>query len=127
VKPHNTNQRGQATVELAVAIPFVVLLLMLLVQVGIVMFDQLAVAQAAREGARAAAVDPTPGAAASAAGHATRLDVKYLSVKAGPRPGPDGLVRVDVSYQARILLPFTDQVLLRPVVTSSAAMRVEGG
>lgn len=112
-------------VELAVAIPFVVLVLMLLVEVGIVMFDQLAVEQAAREGARAAAVDPTPGAAVAAADRATRLDTKYLTIRS--RPGPDGMVHVEASYQGRILLPFTDAVILRPVVSGSASMRVEAG
>ncbi len=48
--------RGQATVELAVATPVVVVLLVALVQVAVVVADALEVQLAAREGARAASV-----------------------------------------------------------------------
>ena len=46
--------RGQATVEFALALPFVVMLLLGVVQVVVVVRDQLAVGLAAREAARAA-------------------------------------------------------------------------
>jgi Flp pilus assembly protein TadG len=119
-------ERGAASVELAASIPFVVFLLMLLIEVGVVMFDQLAVSQAAREGARAAAVNPDRGAAVAAATHATGLDSKNITVDVGPRPAVGGLVEVSVTYRATINLPLTGVVLLRPTVSSSAAMMVEG-
>jgi Flp pilus assembly protein TadG len=59
--------RGQAVVELALALPVVFLLLLGVVQVALVVRDQLLVQHAAREGARAAAVSAAPGTAASAA------------------------------------------------------------
>lgn len=52
-------QRGQATVELALVMPVVVLILMCIVQVGVVLRQHLVVTHAARAGARAAAVAPT--------------------------------------------------------------------
>ena len=55
---------GQAAVELALALPVVVLLLLGLLQVAVVGRDQLAVELAAREAARAAAVSADPVAAA---------------------------------------------------------------
>ena len=50
--------RGQSTVEVALLLPFVALLLLAVVQVGLVARDQVLVVHAAREAARAAAVDP---------------------------------------------------------------------
>ncbi len=52
-------QRGQATVEFALVLPFVFVLLLLIVQLGFVMRDYVRVAHAAREAARAASVDPS--------------------------------------------------------------------
>ena len=49
-----TADRGQATVELALALPMVCLLLLAMVQVAVIGRDQLAVQLAAREAARAA-------------------------------------------------------------------------
>lgn len=59
--------RGQATVELVLALPFVAIALLLVVQVLLVAQAQLAVEHAAREAARIAAVDPDPAAATAAA------------------------------------------------------------
>jgi Flp pilus assembly protein TadG len=59
--------KGQATVELALTFPFVVLLLLLVVQLGIVVHAQVLAIHAAREGARAAAVAPVPERAATGA------------------------------------------------------------
>jgi len=55
---------GQAAVELALALPVVVLLLLGMLQVALVGRDQLAIELAAREAARAAAVSADPAAAA---------------------------------------------------------------
>ena len=51
---------GQATVELAVSLPFVVAALLLVLQVGLVVRAQVLVVHAAREAARAAAVGEAP-------------------------------------------------------------------
>ena len=51
-------ERGQATVELALCLPMLCLLLLGVVQVAVVVRDHLAVQVAAREAARAAAVRP---------------------------------------------------------------------
>jgi Flp pilus assembly protein TadG len=76
-----TRDRGQATVEFALALPLVAVLVLGIVQLVVVARDQLAVELAAREGARAAAVAATPAtAAASAAGAAVGLDPLDVSV-----------------------------------------------
>lgn len=76
-----TRDRGQATVELALALPIVAVLVLGVVQLVVVARDQLAVELAAREGARAAAVAADPiGAATTAAEAATGLDDLDVSV-----------------------------------------------
>ena len=50
-------ERGQATVELALGLPVVLLGVLLVVQVGLVVADQVRVVHSAREAVRVAAVD----------------------------------------------------------------------
>lgn len=71
--PHGSRRRrdaGQASVELALALPVVVALLLGVVQALSVAAAQVGVELAAREGARAAAVAADPTAAAAAAARA---------------------------------------------------------
>jgi len=76
---------GQAAVELALALPVVVVLLLGMLQVAIVGRDQLAIELAAREAARAAAVSADPVAAARlAAERVTTLRPLQIAVSAGP-------------------------------------------
>jgi Flp pilus assembly protein TadG len=67
--PHDRvpRDRGQATVELALATPVLCLLLLGIVQLAVVVRDQLAVVESARVAARAAAVSANPPAAAAGA------------------------------------------------------------
>ena len=65
--PRGRGVVGQAAVELALALPVVVVLLLGMLQVALVGRDQLAVELAAREAARAAAVSADPAAAARSA------------------------------------------------------------
>ncbi len=53
-------ERGQATVELAIILPFIVFLAAGLIQCGLIVANQLAVWNAARSAARAAAISPNP-------------------------------------------------------------------
>lgn len=57
---HRCSEGGQATVELAVVMPFIVLLGAALFQCGLIVADQLAVWNAARSAARAAAISSDP-------------------------------------------------------------------
>ncbi len=56
--------RGQATVELALLLPLVLMVLLVVLQVGVLARDRLAVVHATRAAARAVIVDPSPEAAA---------------------------------------------------------------
>ena len=63
---------GQATVELLLVLPVVILALLLVIQMGLIARAQILVVNAAREGARAAAVDG-PAAAQAAAVQVKRV------------------------------------------------------
>lgn len=118
------DQRGQATVELAFSVLLLAFVFVLLLQVGLVARDQVLVAQAAREAARTAAVDPDPGAATAAALAATGLNPGRLDVRMGERQA-GAMVSTEVTYRSRIVTPVGGRVLLEPKLSSKAAMRVE--
>ncbi len=68
------DDRGQATVEIALVLPLVVMFALGALQVAVVARDQLAIEFVAREAARAASVSADPhGAAAAAAQRVTSL------------------------------------------------------
>lgn len=79
-----SSQAGQATVEFALALPIVLIVLLGMTQVGVAIRNELAVELAAREGARAASVSASPQSAASAAAVdlpiAARTDVTATTV-----------------------------------------------
>lgn len=119
------DERGQAATELALVLPLVVLLALLLVQAGLVVRDQVLVTHAAREAARAAAVDPDPSAARQAAERSARLAPAHLSVEVGPRGEPGGLVTVTVRYRSPTDLPLIGPLVADPTLSAEATMRVE--
>lgn len=106
-----------------------VLLLLLVVQVGLVVHDQVLVIHAAREAARAAAVLPVgdragPQAAAVAAGplDGSRLHTDVAIVGVGEhRPS----VRVHVSYQCRTVLPLIGALVPDLTLAATAVMQHE--
>ena len=116
-------EEGQATVELALVLPFVCILLLLVVQVGLVVHSHLVVVHAAREGVRAAAVDPDPQAALAAVIGGTPLppdDVEVVVTDAG-----HGRVRVDVTYDMPTDVPLVGGLIGDIRLSASATMRVE--
>jgi hypothetical protein len=114
---------GQAVVELALVLPFVCLVLLALVQVGIVVHTQLLVVHAAREGVRAAAVDADPSAAGVAAAGGAPLDVRHLDVET-ERAG-DHRVRVRVRYTLVTDVPLVGSLIGDVDLHAEAVMRIE--
>lgn len=115
-------QRGQATVEVALALPVVIVVLLLVVQVALVARSQILVVHAAREGARAAAVEHSVAAARRAAAATPGLGRDRMQVTMVDR-GDD--VSVTVGYRAP-----TDVALVGPLVgertlTATVVMRRE--
>jgi hypothetical protein len=116
---------GQATVEAALVLPFVMLLLLAVVQVGLLVRAQVLVTHAAREAARAAAVDADQQAAVDAADNATTLDRSRLSVVIERRNGPGSHVTARVTCRAPTDVPLVGALLGDIELTAEATMRVE--
>lgn len=117
--------RGQASVELALLLPVVLLLVLAVVQVGLVGRDVVLVTHAARAAARAAAVDPDPGAATAAARSASGLAEDRLVVSVRDRGGPGSRVRVTVSYRIPTDVPLAGGLVGDLRVSRTVTMRVE--
>lgn len=90
------DDRGQATVELALVLPIIVLILAGVVWVGQLMVTQLRLESAAREGARAAAVEPSA-ASARSAGAVSRVDADFSTATSVGAEFVRVEVRVDVA------------------------------
>lgn len=88
------NDRGQATVEMALILPLLVLCVAGIVWVGQVMAMQVRVEHAAREGARAAAVEPVAAAAVAQAAVVRSIDDASVSINVGAE-----LIEVTVTVQ----------------------------
>lgn len=116
---------GQAAVELALVLPLVCTLLLAVVQVGLVVHMQLVVVHAAREGARAASVDPARDAASVAVLGGTPLDPRHTEVEVDD--AGDGRVRVEVRYSMPTDVPLVGALVGDLVLAATAVMRVEHG
>jgi hypothetical protein len=103
----------------------VALLLLLVVQAGLVVADQVAVVQAAREGARRASVDPDPDAARRAA-LGGRLVPGRTSVAVEQLAGTPPRVRVTIRHRAATDVPVIGPLLPTVELTASATMAREG-
>jgi Flp pilus assembly protein TadG len=115
---------GQASVELALLLPVVVLLLLVVLQVGLLARDVVLVTHSAREGARTAAVDPAPGAARAAATSTAGLDPDRLQVEVASR-GRAGVVTVTVRYRAPTAVPLVGALVGDRTLVARATMRIE--
>jgi len=117
---------GQASVELALCLPVVAVLLLVVVQAGLLVADQVAVVQAAREAARRASVDPDPEAARRAA-LGGRLVPGRTTVAVYRLPGGPDLVRATIRHRAATDVPIVGRVVPDIELGASATMAVEGG
>lgn len=113
---------GQVAVELALVLPLVAVLVLALLQVAVLGRDAVVVTHAAREAARAAAVDPRDDVARRAARDAGTLDPTRLTVRfsrAGDR------VVVEVAYRDATALPLVGRFLGDVTLTARSTMRAE--
>lgn len=112
--------------ELALVLPFVLLLMLFMVQLGLVLRDQLLVVHAAREGARAAAVEPTIEAARAGALRGGALDPGRLRVVTRrTEAGSSDLIEVTVTYRSTTTVPLIGSLLGDVTLSESTTMRVE--
>jgi Flp pilus assembly protein TadG len=115
------SEAGQTTAELALLFPVVLLLALCLIQAALVLRDDLALVNAAREAARAASLDADPGRAE----RAVAAVLPGATVRIDPRPPVGELVTVRVSYRSPTTVPVVGPLLPDPVLEARAAMRVE--
>jgi Flp pilus assembly protein TadG len=119
------SQRGQATVELALCLPILALVLAAVVEVGVIASDQARLWHAAREAARVAIVDPNQGAAVAAAQYG---GLRPLQVSISPRPTyrvQGRPLTVSVSYHPQGGVPVVDRLLSGLELKADATMRIE--
>lgn len=117
-------EKGASTVEFALVLPMMVLLLTGIIQFGTAYNAYLSVTHAAREGVRLAAVGQY--SVAEVQERATSLDSSKVSVAASPAGGtaPYGdPVSVTVSYPVEINIPFLPAASIN--LSSNATMRSE--
>jgi hypothetical protein len=101
-------------------------LLLLVVQAGLVVADQVAVVQAAREAARRASVDPDPEAARQAA-LGGRLVPPRTAVTVERMAGRPATTRAVIRHLAATEVPVVGPLLPDIELTAEATMAVEGG
>jgi hypothetical protein len=133
---HKLNKYAQALVEFAFVLPILLLLMVAIVDFGIVFYSQMAVSNAAWEGARAGAtiVDPTQGdleIIGAVHDAAYGLDISRLTIDIDPAqdqpprnqpfPAPRGdPLTITVQYQVELTFPRTTLP-----VTGRAVTRME--
>lgn len=99
--------------------------LLLVLQVGLVVRDQVRTVHAAREGARAAAVDARPGAARRAALASAGLEPGRTTVATRGRGAAGTRVTVSVRYRSRTDLPLVGALVPDRTLEADVTMRVE--
>ncbi|MDW3177288.1 MAG: TadE family type IV pilus minor pilin [Acidimicrobiia bacterium] len=103
-------ERGQATVEFALVLPLLVLCVAALVWVGQVVTLQVRIEHAAREGARAAAVEP--GSASSTAAQAVAVSMGSEASVSTSVGGEYVVVRVTTTANGVPLIGVGERVLV---------------
>ncbi len=118
-------ERGQATVELVLALPILAVVIMAFVEAAMIGADQVRVSHAAREGARMAAVDPDVAAVDSAveASGLVGAEVEVTPAAAERRLG--GPVTVSVTYHPKAHVPLIGDLFTILTLYGEATMRVE--
>ena len=118
-------ESGQATLEFALLLPILALVLAAIVEIGMVVADQGRLWHAAREAVRTAVVDPDQSDVEAAA---ERGGLRPLTVTVDPpshmRRQGDPLT-VKLVHEPRARVPLFDVVLDRIELRATATMRIE--
>lgn len=118
------SSRGQATVEAAILLPFIALILLAIVQIGLVVRSRILVTHAAREGARAAAVGGSDDEVRAAVAIAGNLPIQRLEVEVR-RVGDTA--SVTVTYRDPTDVPLVGALVGDAEMVAVARMRIEAG
>jgi TadE-like protein len=115
------SDRGQATVELALVLPVLILFLLALVQTALVARDELLVQDAAHAAAREASVDAGPVRIADAA----RRTLRGVDVEVHRSGRVGDAVEVVVRYRDHTNLPLVGPLFPDVTLHARATMRAE--
>jgi Flp pilus assembly protein TadG len=129
VRPDERSESGSAVVEFALLLPILLLVLLAVVQIGVLANDRLLLAQAARAGAREAAVQEDEVAVREAAtSAATGLDPERLRLEVGRAGARGSPVTVSLSYDVPIVGVLAGWLLPATVtISTNATARQEFG
>jgi TadE-like protein len=118
--------RGSSTVELALVLPLALLAALAVLQVGLLAKDALVVGQAAREGAREAAVTVDEARVREAALRGGGLPADRADVDVSRSGSLGDPVTVTVRYRAPLVVPFVEWLFPDEVeLLATATMRQE--
>jgi hypothetical protein len=118
-------QSGQATVELALCLPFVAAIVAGVVELGFLVGDYVTLWHGAREAARAAVVDPEPAAARKAI---ERVGLEGVEVLVRPDPAyrvQGRPLSVSLSYTSSGHVPLVGELASALEFRAHASMRIE--
>ena len=118
-------ERGQATVELALSLPVVAVLLAALIEVGWLVSDQTRLWHAAREAARVAIVDDDPAAARAAARRGGLEGVEVSLEPEGPDRSMGEPLSVQLVYDPPPHSPLSGYLFGWVRLRADATMRIE--
>jgi Flp pilus assembly protein TadG len=119
-----------ASVEFALVLPLVLLMVLALLEVGLLVKDRLVLEGSARAGAREAAVSVDDAEVRQAVmdAAAASLDPAGIDVSVTREGGAGSAVTVDVLYRADVDVPLIDWLFPSVIeLTASAVMRQETG
>jgi hypothetical protein len=120
--------RGSAAVELALVLPLALTAALALLQVGLLTKDALLVAQAAREGAREAAVSIDDARVRRAAVTGGGLADERAEIEVDRSGTVGDPVTVRIRYRAAMVVPFVEWLFPDEIgLTAEATMRQEVG
>ena len=120
-----SDERGQATVELALCLPLIALLLATVVEVTMIAADQTRLLHAAREAARIAVVDDEAGKIRAAAANGGLKGVELaVTPKPDMRRQGDPLT-VRLSYKPPARTPIVGILFRGITLRAEATMRIE--
>jgi hypothetical protein len=124
-KPFRASESGQATVELALCLPIVALLIAITLEFAALGLDRSRLWQAARESARAAAVDADPGAVKEVLEAAGLGDVTYEIIPPPAERVQGEPVEVVLRFEPTSSVPLVGALFEEMVLEASASMRLE--
>ena len=119
------NARGQSTVELALCLPALAILMCFVVEVALVASDQVRLWHAAREGARVAVVDPNESAVRDAV---ERSGLEGIDLTIDPESGyrvQGHPLEVELTFQSNGHMPIVGELFDDMELHSTATMRIE--